>query len=265
MAVLQNTFPGENLCLIVGFPLLVFALSFAVLMFSAHTGDALRRRVRRPQDEGGNDFGVVLTGTLTLLGLVIGFSISMAITRYDLRKNYEQAEANAVGTAYLRADLLPQEDAAKIRELLKTYLDLRVLFYTVRNRRKLSNIIYDTAQVQTKLWGIVRSAIAAVPPPQQGLVISGMNDVVLSQRATQAAWWNHIPVSVWILMAVISIGCNFLIGYRARRTDWLVFLIMPVALSVSFFLISDLDTPRGGAIREVPQNLISLSQSLHSQ
>lgn len=179
------------------------------------------------QEDGGNDFGVVLTGTLTLLGLIIGFSISMAISRYDLRKNYEQGEANAIAIEYVRADLLPAVDGTKLRELLKTYLDLR--------------------------------AIATVPPPQQGVVISGMNDVVLSQRSTQAAWWNRIPVSLWALLVVISIGCNFLIGYRARRTDWLVFLIMPVAVSISFFLISDLDSPRGGAIRVAPQNLISLS------
>jgi hypothetical protein len=236
-----------------------------MLMLSAQIGDALRKKVRRSQEEGGNDFGVVLTGTLTLLGLVIGFSISMGITRYDLRKDYERAEANAVAIEYLRADLLPPEDAARVRELLKTYLDQRVLFYTIRNPRKLLKIVDDTTQLQSKLWGTVRSAIAAVPPPQQGLVISGMNDVVLTQRSTQAAWWNHIPVSVWILMTVISIGCTFLIGYRARRTDWLVFLIIPVAVSISFFLISDLDSPRGGAIRVVPHDLMSLSQSLHSQ
>jgi len=62
-----------------------------------------------------------------------------------------------------------------------------------------------------------------------------------------------------------SIGCNLLIGYRARRTDWIVFLVMPVAVSISLFLISDLDSPRGGAIRVAPHNLISLSDSLPGQ
>ena len=66
-------------------------------------------------------------------------------------------------------------------------------------------------------------------------------------------------------MGAVSVGCCFLIGYRARRTDWLVFLVMPVAVSISFFLIADLDTPRGGAIRETPQNLLSLARSLHPQ
>jgi len=64
------------------------------------------------------------------------------------------------------------------------------------------------------------------------------------------------------LILITSVGCNLLVGYRARRSDWLVFLVMPVAVSISLFLISDLDSPRGGAIRLMPQNLISLSQSL---
>lgn len=69
----------------------------------------------------------------------------------------------------------------------------------------------------------------------------------------------------WAFITVTSIGCNFLIGYGARRTDWLVFLAMPVAVSISIFLISDLDSARGGAIRVRPHNLISLSQSLGSR
>ena len=64
----------------------------------------------------------MLAATLTLLGLIIGFSFSMATSRYDLRKNYEETEANAIGTEYLRADLLPQADAARTRALLRQYL-----------------------------------------------------------------------------------------------------------------------------------------------
>ena len=66
-------------------------------------------------------------------------------------------------------------------------------------------------------------------------------------------------------MTIIGMGCCWLIGYRARRRDWLAFLIVPIAVSVCFFLIADLDSPTGGAIRVTPQNLSSLSQSLPAQ
>ena len=83
-----------------------------------------------------------------------------------------------------------------------------------------------------------------------------------SQRSSQDAWLNRIPVAAWALVAIIGIGCCRLIGYRARRTDWLGFLVVPIAASVCFFLIADLDSPRGGAIHVTPQNLSNLSQSL---
>ena len=70
------------------------------------------------------------TATLTLLALIIGFTFSMALNRYDQRKIYEEEEANAIGTEYLRAELLPAADAAKVRTLLLNYLDQRVLFYS---------------------------------------------------------------------------------------------------------------------------------------
>ena len=225
----------------------------------------LRKRVLPLKEEVRNDFGVVLGATLTLLGLLIGFSFSMAVSRYDQRKNYEEAEANAIGTEYLRADLLPAEDASRVHELLKKYVDQRVLFYTTRNSQRLAKIDADTAELQNELWSAVLPEAAAQPTPPVALVVSGMNDVLNSQGYTQAAWWNRIPIAAWALMSAIAICCNMLIGYGAHRTDQRIFLIVPVAVSIAFFLISDIDSPHGGTIRVAPQNLLSLSQSLRTQ
>ena len=92
----------------------------------------------------------MLGATLTLLSLLIGFSFSMAVSRYDQRKNYEEAEANAIGTDYVRADLLPAVDAARVHELLKKYTDQRVLFYTTRNQQSIAKINADTAELQER-------------------------------------------------------------------------------------------------------------------
>ena len=94
------------------YPLLVFVLSFIALWLSAWIGWWFRRRQGTLDAELREDFGFILAATLTLLGLIIGFSFSMATSRYDQRKNYEEAEANAIGTEYVRADLLPAADAA---------------------------------------------------------------------------------------------------------------------------------------------------------
>ena len=95
--------------------------------------------------------------------------------------------------------------------------------------------------------------------------VTGMNDVLNSKGHTQAAWLNRIPIAAWGLMTGIAICCNLLIGYGARRgqAKALLLLVLPLIVSISFALIANIDSPRGGMVRVHPQNLTSLSQSLH--
>jgi hypothetical protein len=246
---------------IVNFPGLIFVLSVVVLWLSAWVGIVFLKRVR-PLDAGDReDFNVVQGAALTLLGLLIGFTFSMSISRYDQRKNYEEAEANAIGTEYVRAGLLPASDAEGLRGLLRKYLDQRVLFYTTRDRQLLQQIAANTAQLQSQLWSVVEARAGIQPTPITALTVAGMNDVLNSEGYTQAAWWNRIPTEAWVLLGAISIGCSLLVGYGARRVS-ILFVVLPLAVSISFFLIADIDSPSNGVIRVEPQNLIRLSQSL---
>jgi len=250
---------------ILDFPLLIFTLSFITLWLSVLIGASFRKRLRPLEKDQLALFGVIQSGTLTLLSLIIGFTFSMAVSRYDLRKNYEEEEANAIGTEYVRIDLLPAADAAHVRELMRTYLDQRVLFYTTRDPRQLRQIDTYTAQLQNELWSTVLQARSqAQPALLAALAVSGMNDVLNTQGYAQAASWNRIPIGAWVLLAAIAIGCNLLVGYGAQRTSGLLFMVLPLAASVSFFLIADIDSPRRGVIRVQPQNLISLSQTLRA-
>ena len=99
---------------------------------AAFAGEALRRRVRPPSDDERESFKLVQGSALTLIALLIGFTLSMAVGRYDQRHNLEEEEANAIGTEYLRVDFLPAADAAKIKELLRQYLDARIQFFSRR-------------------------------------------------------------------------------------------------------------------------------------
>jgi hypothetical protein len=243
------------------YPRLFFVCALVVLWIAAQFGAYVRRK-RPLKDELRDDFGLIETATLTLLGLIIGFSFSMATTRYDLRKTYEEAEANAIGTEYVRADLLPAADAAAVRADLKRYTELRIAFYRTRDYDELKKVNNDTAQLQTKMWSTVQTPAVTQPTPVIALAVAGMNDVLNSQGYTQAAWWNRIPTSAWGLMIGIAICCNLLVGYGARTARGVMLLILPLIVSISFLLIADIDSPRHGFIHVVPQNLASLLQSL---
>jgi len=243
------------------YPLYFFVFSIVVLWLAAQLGFYIRQR-RPMKDELRDDFGLIETATLTLLGLIIGFSFSMAISRYDQRKNYEEAEANAIGTEYVRADLLPASAAATVRAQLRRYTELRIRFYRTRDREELMQIDADTGKLQSEMWSTVQAPAAAQPTPVIALAVAGMNDVLNSQGYTQAAWWNRIPASAWGLMIAIAVCSNLLVGYGARSARGVMLFILPLVVAISFLLIADIDSPRRGFIHVVPQNLVALQQSL---
>jgi hypothetical protein len=242
------------------YPLPLFVVSFVALSVVAVAGSWLRRRYPNADDEQKEHLSIILAATLTLLGLIIGFSFSMATNRYDQRKNFEEAEANAIGTEILRADVLPAADAANVRKLLAEYTGLRIQFYLNKDDDKRRQIGERTARLQAALWSAVRPFSAATPA--EALALAGMNDVINSQGYTQAAFWNRIPTAAWVLMAIIALCSSALMGYRSGKAGGSLVFVLPLIVSFAFLLIADIDAPRHGLIEVRPQNLESLAKSL---
>ena len=249
---------------LVDYPIIFFFVALLCMFLAAWGGAKFPRRARLQDEDARSDFSTVQSAALTLLALVIGFSLSMAVGRYDQRKNYEEEEANAIGTEYIRADLLPAAQSQQLRDALKHYLDLRMRFYARHDEDTLAGINKETAAVQNTLWQAAKAGALVSPNPVSALAVAGANDVINTQGYTQAAWWNRIPHSAWLLMVMLGIFCSFLVGYGTRGHKAYVPLlsIMPLVVALSFMLIADIDSPRKGIIRVVPQNLQSLADSL---
>ncbi len=250
---------------LLNYPLVLFGLSFLGLWLATRLGASIKKRHLINEDIR-KDFDVILATTLTISGLIIGFSFSMSINRYEQRKNFEEAEANAIGTEYVRADLLLPEDAAQVRSLLRQYLDQRLAFYKVRSVVQLRQIDARTAQLENDLWAAVRRSASTQPTPVVALAVAGMNDVLNAQGYTDAAWRNRIPAGAWFLMAAIAVTCQILIGYGARnaKAEGALFRVLPFVVSISFLLIADIDSPRSGIIHVKPQNLLIYADSLRA-
>jgi hypothetical protein len=252
---------------VTSYPVPLLVISFAVLAVSARLGVFFGKRWRLPEGAPRDDFGIIQGATLTLLGLIIGFTFSMALNRYDQRKNLEEEEANAIGTEYVRAGLLPTTDTAKVRPMLIAYLDQRIAFYEAHTSADLSKIDAQTAKLQADLWSAVQAPAIAQPTAIVALAVAGMNDVLNSQGYSQAAWWNRIPTAAWGLMGVIAVFANGLVGFGARdaKRESKLLLILPLVVAIAFFLIADIESPRGGTIQVRPQNLITLAASLRAR
>jgi hypothetical protein len=245
-------------------PLVLFFVTLLLLWLAAWIGMSLRSHRRELPESVREDYGTIVGATLTLLGLLIGFTFSMATSRYDQRKNLEEEEANAIGTEYARLDFLQPGDVARLQLLLRQYTDMRIRFYAAHDQASLERINTDTSKTQNQMWALVAGAAKQQPSPLAALASSGMNDVLNAQGYTQAAWWNRIPVAAWMLMFLIAVLSNLLLGYGMHGKALVLSIVLPLAVAVSFFLIADIDSPRGGVIRIHPQNLDALATSFQS-
>jgi hypothetical protein len=246
----------------IALPTPILVMTFAVLCVAAWLGATRFEKLRAEAGALREEFGVIQSATLTLLGLIVGFTFSMALDRYEQRKDYEAAEANAILTAYQRADLLPAADGAKVRALLRSYLEQRVRYFSTRNPYALDESNAATAKLQGELWAVVTGPALANPNSVTALVASGVNDVVNAQGDTHAAWSNHIPGTAWMMMGAIAIFSTLLVGIGLRHASGFshMLAVLPLVIAIAFFLIADIESPRLGIIRVMPDNLVGLAE-----
>lgn len=245
-------------------PAVLFIVLFALFVSAVAFGAFVLRRIAVLSEQDREDFTIIQTSTLTLLALLVGFSLSMAVGRYDLRKTLEEGEANAIGTEYARSDLADPIVGAKMKAHLISYTKLRLADFGTRNPQELASIGRDTAALQTELWRLATQVAQDKPTPIGALIVAGMNDVLNSQDYSEAARINHIPLGAWFLMILIALfGCAVQ-GYGAKGNvrKGLLITVLPVTVALSLALIADIDSPRGGIIRVQAQDLTRLLHSL---
>jgi hypothetical protein len=244
------------------FPVIIFLITLISSWLAAQVGIFLHKR--NPENSAREDLGRVLTYTLTLLGLIVGFSFSMAVGEYEQRVGAEETEATTIGTEYARAGLLPSADAERVRKLLADYLQQRIQFYTTDSPPRLVEIRASSARLLNDLWSAVQSAGVTDPTPIISLAVAGENDVLTSQSSTRAAWSNRIPIAGWALLEVITMFANLLFGYVAlsNRAGAKRFWVLPLLVSLSLGFIADMDNPRDGFIQLIPHNLMNLAGTL---
>ncbi len=250
---------------LVDHPAAFFVATFLLLTVSTRIGVLARVRRHKLTSADRAEFDLVRNAMFTLLGLMVGFAISMAVSRYDLRKSYEEAEANAIGTEYLRLDLMPPEISAAARALLRTYTDERVAFYRERDPDAQAKSDARTMETMNALWAAIAPEAKSRQTPTTALVAAGMNDVLNSQGFTLAAWRNRLPIEVWLLLILVAAGCNFLIGFGAEALSPATHAILPITAALAFWLIADVEGPRNGFVRLEPVNLDDVAAAMHEK
>ena len=198
-------------------------------------------------------------GILGMLALILGFTFNMSIQRYDSRSSAEVEEANAIGTAQLRAALLPDPFSDRARRAITEYIDLRLesshVDLTRRETRKALNA--QTGALQQRIWDIgVAAADEAPNPVKTGYFLTSVNDMIDAQGARLDVLNRHVPPAIFYLLFIFFIATGGLIGYSSglgQRRSRAPALILNMLICLMVFIIIDLDRPRRGVI-EVRQD-----------
>lgn len=240
------------------------------LAAAAAMGAAARRLSARPAPgqppEGAEQHGYIISAVLGLLALLLGFTFSLAAERFEARRYLVAEEANAIGTAYLRAQLLPEPHRARAGDLLVRYTDNRIALAKAP-RHAMAPLLARNDALLTEIWTATRSAYGAISTlPFSGVYVASINrmiDLDLTRKMARAA---RVPGQVYVVLFVYALATAAAISYlltgpRGAFAAGLLFLL----LTLSLVLIIDIDRPTDGGIVEGQLPMEMLRKSMLAQ
>ena len=245
----------------------IFAVLLGLLFLATEIGFLLGGRVQKGVHEHArSEITTIQAAALGLLALLLGFSLSMSISRFDARRQLVLEEANAIGTTLLRAQFLPEPQRAEVFDRLRRYVDVQLESYQANiDQVMLHQLSNEMDKLQSELWS---SAVAAGEKDSRatiGLFLQSLNEMINLHSKRMTALQNHVPESIFILLDLIAILSMMLVGYGcgigARRNLLLTMTVGFVIASV-ILLVVDLDRPQRGMLRVSQQSMLELQRSL---
>jgi hypothetical protein len=251
---------------------LIAAVLFVSMILAIEAGYRVGRRTKLPAGVGRDDFkthiNMIAASLLGILALLLGFTFSLSLQRFDSRSVAVVDEANAIGTAYLRAQLLPASVRGDMQKSLREYLDLRVQASAVSlaDHPERQALYEKTGRAQSALWRYARQAAGEDPNPvRSGLFIQSLNELIDNFGRRDAALNRHVPEVVLLLLYATFLMAKAIVGYAAgiagHRTSFVTY-IMVALIVVLVYIILDLDRPRRGQIQVSQRSLVELQAAI---
>jgi len=250
-------------------PLLwIGGLLLAFMSVASIAGYALRKRRERsgiPQ-ESESQQGYVVSAVLGLLALLMGFTFSLAIDRFDTRRVLVLQDANAIGTAYLRAQLLPEPHRSRLTGLLLEFTETKIALAKAQPRDA-GELLARDDRLLTDIWAADAAAFDAIKNLDfSSAFISSMNAMIDLDASRRSARRAHVPTLVFAVLLIYLIVTAGVLGYvLAGRGGRQIGAVLLGLLTLSLMLILDIDRPTIGGIREDQGPMERLLVSLRSQ
>lgn len=230
-------------------PILLAVAMLPIMLALMGIGERAARRFRNVPA------GPVDSAVLALLGLLLGFQFAGASNRLDTRRQIVVKEANAIGTAYLRIDLLPSEDQPALRALFREYTALRVKMVEARRTEQAIATDAESRKVQNEIWGKAVAACRKDPSPAtRTLVITSLNDMIDVTTERHVAAHTHTPLLVVGLLISVALMSAFLVGYATHgpKRPRVLHALFVVVVVGTLYVTLDMEFPRAGLIQVGP-------------
>ncbi|MFL5500862.1 MAG: DUF4239 domain-containing protein [Gemmatimonadaceae bacterium] len=250
--------------------LLIVVVLFGGMLAMQAVGGRLGTRDRQRDPEGKLSGGAAEAAVVTLLGLLLGFTFSGAGARFDVRRNLVVQETNAIGTAWLRLDLLPEARQVQVKDLFRKYVDARIETYrAVPDMKAVAAASAQARSLQQQIWSTsVAGAVETRNTPAFTLLLPALNSMIEITRTRTAAIQIHPPLAIYIMFAMIALVAAMFAGYGAsdrKVANRMHRFGFAAVVTVAVYIIVDFDYPRLGLIQvtAMDQMMVELRQSMN--
>ena len=243
---------------------------FLGMVLFLEMGHRLRlRMIAKHPEKSMVGLGVVEGALFALMGLVIAFTFSGAAARFDAKRQLIVDEANNIGTAYLRIDLLPASAQPELREKFRQYVDARLESYnTLPTVGGVMPRMETASELQQDIWKLSIAATREATYPQAGMLLLPALNAMFDIANTRAmATQLHPPPIIFVLLATLALVCSLLAGFgmaEGRTRSWIHVAAFAIVLTITVYVIIDMEYPRVGFIRidKFDQALVEVRASM---
>lgn len=251
--------------------ILIFATIFTSTMILLEVGRRVGvRRLALDPEGAAAGLGAIEGAVFGLMGLLLAFTFSGAASRFDARRQLVVEETNAIGTAYLRLDLLPANHQSRLREEFRNYVDARLSAY-----RKLPDLAAAKSELaratalQGKIWTQAVEACKEVnSPPVTSLLLPSLNEMIDITTTRTVAGQTHPPLIVFVMLIILLLASSLLAGYgtaAGKNQSWLHMVGFALMMAIAVYVILDIEFPRVGFVRidYLDQILVDLRNTMN--
>ncbi|MCG2837523.1 hypothetical protein L6J37_11850 [Photobacterium sp. WH77] len=243
--------------------LIFVGIALLMLLFCEIGFQFGRHAFARKDKEVPGPLGSMVGGLLGMLAFVLAFTFSIASSQHEIRRNNVLEEANVIGTAYLRADLLDESSESIVKDLLKSYVEIRL---AAASGSDINEALRESLAIHRQLWDAVSTAAIANPSPLSSLMVQATNDLIdMHEKRVTGALRSRIPASIWVALAAITalamIALGTQVGYSGKRRLIAVIPLL-LAFAVLVTLVVDLNRPQNGLIKVSQQSMVDLQNGM---